>query len=291
MRFLGQVFAFGGIVIASGAVAQTAHAQAFGQQWRPVAAYSATAPAPHYRQRRIANMPSFRPRTTVTPPRYVASSRASARQPAPRSVASHYRPMPLHAAPMLQPYRHPVGGLWSAMPMWANPFAQFGQVWQQPMPMFTRQLGAPPARQPWHADSPHRSYRAPRTAASFSNAAPSRYTTPRARPFGQTWRPTRFTSVSRTFLPSQRSVASYRPVQHADRVALQPTQWRPQHAGSATFAAVPGFRPAAYGRGARYALAKSDAQRVRSDANGLPGFATTYQDPVGQQGCLWCSGS
>ncbi len=326
MRISGKAFALAGAVIVASVALAPAHAGSFGQQWRP-AAY---APAPQQAYRRVANMPAFRPHGSLSSPRHGygrSTSRRAVTAPAyatrlanrPRTAyrptrparRAAYRGQPMdtrsgrpvaYAAPSMAypPIAYPAAQVaypppapWTHMPVWANPFAQMARPWQYPAARYSRQfVSRPTERRRLSAAGDHRYYRpvaAPvgaargmtRPAPAFAGGAPA-------------WRPSAAPTVARTAY-APRTVASYRPiamrpayVSRTTAAGMPRDTWRPAplHRASVQAAAGREFRPAGYGRGATLAQ-----RAARGGADRLPGWATTYDSPLGASTCDWCGGS
>ena len=119
MKIATQVFAFTGMMVAGAAMLSTAHAASFGQQWRPASTGYATTHNNTYGNgfRRVANVPSFRPRTSASSPRYVARSSYRPAAAYPRPIRPHQAAYPqVTHMPRPQGMTHPGMSPWAAMP-------------------------------------------------------------------------------------------------------------------------------------------------------------------------------
>lgn len=326
MRISGQVVALGGVILIGGSLGTADDAHAFGQQWRPTAAYPVAQGFIDRRvsNRRIANVPSFRPHAVARQNNYAATPTAGRYRAVQRMARNSLRQRPMAPAyrmPAPAPLTYP-GGLpgnhyaasgWPGMPMWSDPFGQMVRAWQNPMPVFTRQFAWRPAEQPWRARQTI-SYARPqysgRPASAVRYGQQQAYSRPLANRFaqnswrGQAWRPAARVASNRSYPNASRLVASYRPSptnftqaprrgQAAAFVAAshQGAHWRPS--GAAVAAAYPvdrSFRPATYGK-YRLAAARPGNSTASRPADRLPGWVTTYQEPDVTDGCSWCSGS
>lgn len=294
MRVSGQYLAFGGIVLLAGMLAQTVQAQTYGSQWRPAGGAYAPGPAVHSSGfRRVANVPSFRPRARASSHRYSSASGVSRYQRPARSMPRRHAPMPMMAGQVYRPYAPPSPGVWSAMPTWANPFVQMGQTWRNPMPHPAGQYAWRPVQQPWFAQGQQ----------PLRQPAPARrYLSDRQHGYAPAWRPSRRNATPATTL---RTVASYRPTPSVHgpmrpqtvgtpaRVPVQAApQWRPQYNVAVSQPRSQGFRPVAYGRSVpdRVVAHNTDVHIARP-GNTVPGWATTYQESAVTDSCFWCNGS
>ena len=321
MRISGQVFALGGIILIGSTLVASTDASAFGQQWRPAVTYPAAQTYADRRMtgRRVANVPSFRPRNAPTQRAYSATPTMNRYRTAtrigntlqPRHVAQVY-PMPPLAPPNYPGNSYSSQG-WPGMSMWPNPFGQMVRAWQHPMPMFGRQFAWRPAEQPWRARQtvsyarPQQIER-PAAAARYGQQRP--YPQPRGHQYaqntwrGQVWRPAGRAASNRSHANAARLIAAHRPVPstfvqwprrpfaNAAIPAMPPrAQWRPDRAvAAAAYPADRGFRPSTYGKG-RLAVAETGGKAKMQASDRLPGWVTTYQEPADIDACYWCSGS
>lgn len=320
MRMSGQVLAVGGVILIGSSAMMSSDASAFGQQWRPAAAYPASQAFADRRvtSHRIANVPSFRPRSVSRDRHYSATPTLNRYRAAQRfanvAPARHAYRMP-SPVPVAQPVNnYAVAQGWPGM-MWSNPFTQMVRAWQAPMPMPSRQFAWRPAEQPWRARqsvSYSWPYQPERPMAAVQYGQQRIHASPSGNRFaqnpyahnrwgGQVWRPANRVVSQRAYPNDPRLVAARSPtVQTFVHAPQRPPvgavnnprgHWRP--AGAAVAAAYPadrGFRPATYGKSR---LAAAEAQpSARSQSQKLPGWVTTYQEPGGMlDGCYWCSGS
>ena len=307
MRVSRQLVALSAMMVVGGAFLPMSQAQAFGQQWRPTVAHAPTQTANF---RRVANVPSFRPRVSAASPRYRASRSVKRSQPLMQPMVA-MRPMappayrqPAYPQPAYQHTGYAAPNVWSAMPMWSNPFTQMAQAWQYPMPIYPRQFAWRPAEQPWISQrmwpqqrhdrytrrAPVVDYRARRSlsAVNGSGRAPA-------------WREMRPAVANSRFAAAGPALASYRPVPGrfvqrrqapAPQIAAADVQrgnWRPDRAAAPGQIAQAGdFRPATYGRtpsSGRMPMQQRVATRQ------LPGWVTTHRDTDDLLTCDWCSGS
>lgn len=300
MRVSGQLVAFGAMMLVGEAFLPASQAHAFGPQWRPTVAH---APAQARSFRRVANVPSFRPRVSAASPRY-QTSRSVRTQRAMQPVMQPMVAMRPMAPPTYQGTRYAPPNVWSAMPMWSNPFAQMAQVWQYPAPAYPRQFAWHPAERPWISQrvqpEQHRDrYTRPAPLADYR--VRDRFSAVGGMGRAPAWRDARPIAANGQFRPSRPALAGYRPVpgrlvqrqpmsaQQFAAAGMQRGYWRPDRAAPAPRIAHGGsFRPVAYGR-ASAEQRLSTQQRVA--AQQLPGWATTYRDEGDLLTCAWCGGS
>ena len=301
MRISGQLVAFGAMMLVGGAFLPTSQAHAFGQQWRPTVAH---APTQSTRYRRVANVPSFRPHATAPSPRYSAP-RAVSTPPVMQPMVA-MRPMtpPAYSRPVYPRAGYGTPNMWSAMPMWSNPFTQMAQAWQYPMPMHPRQYAWRPAEQPWLSQRVRPEMRRDR----YINPTPpvdyrsrSRLSAVSGIGRAPVWRETRWSAASARIAPWRPALATYRsvpgrfdqrrpvPASQMAAAGMQRGYWRPdQGALAKRIAGSNNFRPVAYGRAP--AIERLSSRQRVADRQ-LPGWVTTYRDAGDPLACDWCGGS
>lgn len=309
MRSTGQVIVLSGALLVASAFSGVVAAQGYGPQWRPAANFSlaqsssamqrTVSSVPRIKStgvQRIANVPSFRPRSVRLAQRY-AELKRSPRYDAQPAVAMHTAPIQQYQRySHYQPYAAPTPTMYApayASPMWPGPFGQMVQALPNPMPMFSRQFAwrqpaeqwsshpsAPPAygqrALPQHPVTTYRDFGAT-SAANYRTAYPAGW-----RPVAQTRMqpPTRWT---RSAYPAQLHARAAMP-QQREVVA---GGWRPHNTGSLASLSrhVTSFRPADYGRSTQVAQTLPANPQIES----LPGWVTTFNDS--DVSCSWCSGS
>lgn len=276
-----------------------AKAQGLGQQWRPamepmpMQAYRATA------QQRVANVPSFRPRSASLAQRYTDVQRGM-RPVAPRYARSSWTtvaPQPRHYPAMYGPqYAAPA---WSPPPTWGAPFGQMAQAWQAPVPMFARQFAWRPAAEPWAAypvgPQPQHALPVQRPMVDYGEFGPASAAAAYGGGAYGDWRPVapyQATTAGPGWAPEWqrplRAAAPMRGMYPADTRVSAVGMWRPQPfaATSPSPRHVTAFRPLAYGR--QVPDERLAARPVAREQQRLPGWVTTYAD---NDLCHWCSGS
>lgn len=316
MRSKVHVVILSGAMIIGCGFASGVAAQGFGPQWRPATEFGAS-PAGQLRARRVANVPSFRPRTARLAQRF-AEVRRDARRPlytefdpavAWQAPAPAYRGYPVPPVGPSPSYASPG---WPMAPMWgANPFGVMSQTWPNPMQMFANQYAWRPVNEPWNAYPPvaYPPVAYPPVARRFEGLPPSQPLAssqafepapvagiPRAPAF-ERWRPVAPAAAPRfAYAPpgwARAAVPGYRAPMppFGNRVAAAgPWQLRPVPGTFANPANTPGFRPANYGQSTRNAYLASESTAEQKRSTGLPGWVTTF-DEGGASVCSWCSGS
>ena len=317
-----QIIALGAVVLVGGTLLPADEALAFGQQWRPAPGYG-VGNAMNFR--RTSSGPSFRPHSAARPA--IARHVRSVRQPIyPRAPYGGY--FARHSAPWrgspawrygvspMGDYMPPPGYLAAAYPQpgWARPFAPAISPWGQQMPMFTRQFGWRPARQPWVAQVP-----APRWQDYRSRVTPrvaqQRPVRTAYAPAAGSWRPAavpgvagprQFAEHSPAYARLQRpmfrsSGQQSNPANGAWPVAgvakppvVSRNYWRPQVAAQyGSRPSMQAFRPSDYGRrpprGTRLVARGGEGGSLSRD--GLPGWVTTHDYDAVEDSCNWCGGS
>ena len=316
-----QIIALGAVVLVGGLWLPLDEALAFGQQWRPAPGYGVGSGA---NLRPTSNVPAFRPHSAARPaiarrlPR--VGPPAYPQYPYAGRLTPHFAPR--QGAPLWSYGRSPVGGfmpppghLAAVYPQAAlsRPFVPAASPWGWQMPMFTRQFGWRPARQPWVAQTP-----APRWQDYRSRITPPAVQQRPVRtayvPAAGSWRPTAPGAASpRQFIARSPAHAGIqRPIFRLPSQTLNPAQstrlvaavaaqpvapqhyWRPQVGEQAGIRrSWQAFRPSDYGRrpprGNR--LAARGGEDGGLPRGGLPGWVTTHDYDIVEDSCNWCSGS
>lgn len=304
MRSTGQVVVFAGILLVGGSFTLANAGSGYGQQWRPAESYSAAQPAPavQYAGRsvpayesaavqRIANVPSFRPRSVRLANRF-AELRGAPRANDYQQVAAHsagYQQYQRYTPyqPYSVPAPTPAAPGFSA-PVWAGPFGQMAQAFPNPMPMFNPSFAWRQPAEQWSGYPP--------AAPAYGQHAFPQYPVSGYRDFGPAsaamYRPS-FPGNWRPLAQARLQPVQYQPAADLmaaprgfDRVVAT-GNWRPLETGSQASLSrhAANFRPQGYGRSAW-----TDRTASSDPAPGLlPGWATTFNDS--DAACSWCSGS
>jgi hypothetical protein len=317
MRNRMQVSVLTGIVLASGLMLSASQqAAAFGQQWRPAAPIHTAHQTHRATFRRVANVPSFRPRVAQSQPRHSAAMRNTypAAQDYERSGRGYdLAPAPAHwsvarpelmrtpsytgAAPVFAPAtgfgQAPTAWGMPGMPAWANPFAQMAQGFPYAMPFSRQASWQPYFSQPYHAPAARIDRRYSAHSSTYRQAgqmAPSP-----ARTALSSWRPIAAASSYTTPRAMHHGYRSVMPVQPAyvrplaQTVAPQAGRyaWRPAIGDVPRQWQGRDFRPASHGQ--RLASAANNGVNGATRVT-LPGWVSTQKDPL-ELACDWCSGS
>ncbi|MCB1800378.1 MAG: hypothetical protein KDI82_01695 [Gammaproteobacteria bacterium] len=309
MRSTGQVVVLAGILLVGASITSASAGTGFGQQWRPADGYLVTQPAssaPYTTStarthvpatvQRIANVPSFRPRSVRLANRF-AELRGAPRADGYQQLAAHSTGIQQYQRyTPYQPYSMPTpmpASQGFAAPVWAGPFGQMAQAFPNPMPMFNRTFAWRQPADQWSGYPP--------AAPSYGQHAFPQYPVSAYRDFG----PASAAVYRASFPGNWRPLAQARlnPVQHRSAADLAATSrgyahtyqdrivaagnWRPLETGSQASLSrhAANFRPQGYGRSTW-----TDRTASTDPAPSLlPGWATTFNDS--DAACSWCSGS
>lgn len=306
-----QVIMLSGLIVFGGSLLPGGDALAYGQQWRPVGGL-AVAQTQSRSYPRVANIPTFRPPVSAPRPYHRPSASQGARFADTRGASLRYAASE-YATPRAQGYRAPYYPSASPrVPVWAEPFSEMAQAWQQ-VPLYARQFAWAPAEQPWiAAPSPRQPRYGVQMAPRMTGFRP---TGPAYAATSGSWRPSahaassprgRYASRAAVYTAGRQpalavqGASGWRSVDSrlagTDRAlpAAARGHWRPDLAAAGNaWQAGAAFRPAAYGRTSGF---DDRTASYSGGGNGftrdkLPGWVTTYQDTDDGGACTWCGGS